>query len=163
MRHCHRLLISVVFKARLDGALSNLFYWKVSVPILGGLEWGMIFKVTSSPNHSVILWKHNSTWCKAIRERCVDGHFVSKHDAGALLHIGDEGDMHHFHNWLPNVNVISLTLRHCTYLLGYNKGEPTGEKNRNHSITNKVLKIPYCQIGWKRACTEGWHGKSHHH
>ena len=27
-----------VFKARLDGALSNLFLWKVSLPMAGGLE-----------------------------------------------------------------------------------------------------------------------------
>jgi len=27
-----------VFKARLDGALSNLEWWKVSVPMAGGLE-----------------------------------------------------------------------------------------------------------------------------
>ena len=28
----------VVFKARLDGALSNLVWWKVSLPMAGGLE-----------------------------------------------------------------------------------------------------------------------------
>ena len=27
-----------VLKARLDGALSNLVYWKVSLPMAGGLE-----------------------------------------------------------------------------------------------------------------------------
>ena len=27
-----------VFKARLDGALSNRVYWKVSLPMAGGLE-----------------------------------------------------------------------------------------------------------------------------
>jgi len=27
-----------VFKARLDGALSNLVWWKVSLPMAGGLE-----------------------------------------------------------------------------------------------------------------------------
>ena len=27
-----------VFKARLDGALSNLVQWKVSLPMAGGLE-----------------------------------------------------------------------------------------------------------------------------
>jgi len=27
-----------VFKARLDGALSNLVWWKVSLPTAGGLE-----------------------------------------------------------------------------------------------------------------------------
>jgi len=29
-----------VFKARLDGALSNLVWWKVSLPVAGGLELG---------------------------------------------------------------------------------------------------------------------------
>jgi len=29
-----------VFKARLDGALSNLVWWKVSLPMAGGLELG---------------------------------------------------------------------------------------------------------------------------
>jgi len=27
-----------VFKARLDGALSNLVWWKVSLPMAGGLQ-----------------------------------------------------------------------------------------------------------------------------
>jgi len=27
-----------VFKARLDGALSNLVWWKVSLPMVGGME-----------------------------------------------------------------------------------------------------------------------------
>jgi len=27
-----------VFKARLDGTLSNLVWWKVSLPLAGGLE-----------------------------------------------------------------------------------------------------------------------------
>ena len=43
-----------VFKARLDGALSNLVWWKVSLLMAGG--WNqMIFKVPSNPNHSMIL------------------------------------------------------------------------------------------------------------
>jgi len=29
-----------VFKARLNGALSNLLWWKVSLPMAGGLELG---------------------------------------------------------------------------------------------------------------------------
>jgi len=29
-----------VFKARLDGALSNLFWWKAPLPMAGGLELG---------------------------------------------------------------------------------------------------------------------------
>ena len=43
-----------VFKARLDGALSNLVWWKVSLPMAGGWNY-MIFKVPSNPNHSMIL------------------------------------------------------------------------------------------------------------
>ena len=43
-----------VFKAGLDGALSTLVWWKVSLPMAGG--WNeMIFKVLSNPNHSTIL------------------------------------------------------------------------------------------------------------
>jgi len=43
-----------VFKARLDGALSNLVWWKMSLLVSGG--WNqMIFKVPSNPNHSMIL------------------------------------------------------------------------------------------------------------
>ena len=41
-----------VFKARLDGALSNLVQWEVSLPVAGGHNW-MGFKVSSNPNHSV--------------------------------------------------------------------------------------------------------------
>jgi len=43
-----------VFKARLDGVLSNLVSWKVSLPMAGGLD-RVIFKVPSNPNHSMIL------------------------------------------------------------------------------------------------------------
>jgi len=43
-----------VSKARLDGALSNLVWWKVSLLMAGA--WNqMIFKVPSNPNHSMIL------------------------------------------------------------------------------------------------------------
>jgi len=45
VRHWHRLPREAaaapslsVFKARLDGALSNLVWWKVSLPLAGGLE-----------------------------------------------------------------------------------------------------------------------------
>ena len=45
VRHWNRLPREVVdalslevFKARLDGALSNLVKWKVSLPMAGGLE-----------------------------------------------------------------------------------------------------------------------------
>jgi len=59
LRHWHRLPREAVaapslavFKARLDGALSNLVWWKVSLQ--GG--WNqVIFKVPSDPNHSMIL------------------------------------------------------------------------------------------------------------
>ena len=45
VRHWHRLPREAVeapslavFKARLDGALSNLVWWKVFLPMAGGLE-----------------------------------------------------------------------------------------------------------------------------
>jgi len=42
------------FKAGLDGALSNLGWWKGSLPIAQG--WNeMVFKVPSNPKHSMIL------------------------------------------------------------------------------------------------------------
>jgi len=43
------------FKARLDGALSNLVWWNVSLPPWqGGWNW-TIYEVLSNPNHSMIL------------------------------------------------------------------------------------------------------------
>ena len=45
---------SQVFQARLDGALSNLGWWKMFLLMAGGLEPD-IFKVPSNPNHSMIL------------------------------------------------------------------------------------------------------------
>ena len=45
-RECVAAPSLAVFKARLDGALSNLVWWKMSLPI---------FKVPSNPNHSMIL------------------------------------------------------------------------------------------------------------
>lgn len=61
MRHWHRLPREAVhapslevYKARLDGALSSLGWWDVSLPMAGG--WNqMVFKVPSNPNQSVIL------------------------------------------------------------------------------------------------------------
>ena len=41
-------------KARLDGAVSNLVYWEVSLPIAGGW-FETILKVPSNPNHSMVL------------------------------------------------------------------------------------------------------------
>ena len=41
------------FKARLDGAVSDLVWWEMFLPIAGGWNW-MILKVPSNPNHSVI-------------------------------------------------------------------------------------------------------------
>ena len=45
VRHWHRLPRGAVdapslevFKARLDGAVSNLVWWEVSLPMAGGLE-----------------------------------------------------------------------------------------------------------------------------
>ena len=43
-----------VSKARLDGAWSNLVWWRVSLPVAGGWDW-MGFKVPSNPNRAVIL------------------------------------------------------------------------------------------------------------
>ena len=43
-----------VFKARLDGALSNLVWWKGSL-LMAGCWNEMIYKVPSNPNRSVIL------------------------------------------------------------------------------------------------------------
>jgi len=44
-----------MFKARLNGALSNLISWKVSLPVAGG--WNdIIYKVSSNPNHSMICY-----------------------------------------------------------------------------------------------------------
>jgi len=42
------------FKARLDGAVSNLVWWEVSLPIAGGWNY-MILNVPSNPNHSMVL------------------------------------------------------------------------------------------------------------
>jgi len=61
VRHWNRLPSEAVddpfleaFKARLDGAVSNLVLREVSLPIAGGWNY-MILKVPSSPNHSMIL------------------------------------------------------------------------------------------------------------
>jgi len=42
------------FKARPDGAVSNLVQREVSLPTAGGWNW-VILKVPSNPNHSMIL------------------------------------------------------------------------------------------------------------
>ena len=61
VRHWHRLPREAVdapslgvFKARLDGALGNLGWWEVSLPMAGEWNW-MGFKVPSNTKHSVIL------------------------------------------------------------------------------------------------------------
>jgi len=62
VKHWHRLPREAVaapslavFKARMDGALSTLGWWKMSLPMARG--WNqMIFKVPSNPNHSMILY-----------------------------------------------------------------------------------------------------------
>ena len=41
-------------KARLDGAVSNLVYREVSLPIAGGWNY-VILKVPSNPNHFMLL------------------------------------------------------------------------------------------------------------
>jgi len=61
MRHWNRLPRAAVdtpslkvFKARLDGGLSNLVWSKMSLPMQGG--WNQVTcKVLSYPNHSVTL------------------------------------------------------------------------------------------------------------
>jgi len=61
VKHWHRLPREAVdapsvavFKARLDGALSNLVWWKVSLLMAGGLEPDDL-KVPSNPYHSMNL------------------------------------------------------------------------------------------------------------
>jgi len=60
VRPWHRLPVAAapslaVLKAGLDGALSTLGWWKVSLPMAGG--WiQMIFEVPSNPDWSVVLW-----------------------------------------------------------------------------------------------------------
>ena len=61
VEHWHRLPREVVdapsletFKARLDGALSNLIWLEMSLLLAGGLDW-VGFNIPSYPNHSVIL------------------------------------------------------------------------------------------------------------
>ena len=61
VRHWSRLSREAVdapsmeaFKARLDGAVSNLVWWEVSLPIAGGWNY-MILNVPSNPNHSMVL------------------------------------------------------------------------------------------------------------
>jgi len=61
VRHWHRLPREAVaapslagFKARLDGALSSLVWWKVFLPVASTLELDDL-KVPSNPNHSMIL------------------------------------------------------------------------------------------------------------
>ena len=46
-----------VFKARLDGALGNLVWWKVSLPMAGGLEWNDL-SIRSFPIQT-ILWLYD--------------------------------------------------------------------------------------------------------
>ena len=61
VKHWHRLPREAVaaaylevFKARLDGALSNLVSWKMPLLLAGELEPDDLM-VPSNPNHSVIL------------------------------------------------------------------------------------------------------------
>jgi len=43
-----------VLKARLDGALSSLVWWKGSLLMAGGWKW-VIYKIASNSNYLVIL------------------------------------------------------------------------------------------------------------
>jgi len=61
VKHWHRLPRApvaapslAVFKARLDGALSNLVWWKMSLIMAGELEPDDL-TVPSNPNHSMLL------------------------------------------------------------------------------------------------------------
>jgi len=56
VRHRHRLPREAVavFKARLDGTLSNLVWWKVALPMAGEVDW-MILKGRFQPKPSMIL------------------------------------------------------------------------------------------------------------
>lgn len=43
-----------ILNASWDGALGNVIYWKVSLPIAG--DWNeTVFKVSSKPDHSMML------------------------------------------------------------------------------------------------------------
>jgi len=60
VKHWHRLPREAVdapslevFKARLDGALSSLVWWKMSLPMAGRLKL-YEFKVPSNPNPSMM-------------------------------------------------------------------------------------------------------------
>jgi len=62
VKHWHKLPREVVdaptletLKARLDGALSNLGWWKMSLLMAGGWT-GWPLKVPSHPTHSMIPW-----------------------------------------------------------------------------------------------------------
>ena len=67
MRHWCRLPTEavdvLVFKARLDGALSSLIWWVATLLMAEGWKW-MIFKVPSNPNHYMIL-----LYCKIVHEK----------------------------------------------------------------------------------------------
>jgi len=41
-----------VFRAGLDGALSNLLSWKVSLPMVGGL--GTVYSIRSLPTQTIL-------------------------------------------------------------------------------------------------------------
>jgi len=55
------------FKTRLDGAVSNLVWWKGSLPVAG--DWNhMIYTVPSNPNHSII-WFYENQSSPALRSQ----------------------------------------------------------------------------------------------
>jgi len=72
-----------VFKARLDGALSNLVWWKMSLLMAGG--WNqMILKVPSNPYHSMILisWPNSVMFSDRFKQPKAKRapHTLPKHD-----------------------------------------------------------------------------------
>lgn len=51
-----------ILKSWLNGALSNLVLWKVSLPTAGGFGTRSSFKVSSNPNHFSTLWFCDPIW-----------------------------------------------------------------------------------------------------
>jgi len=44
------------FETKLGGALGNLVWWMAALPVVEGVKLRVGFKVSSNPNHSMILW-----------------------------------------------------------------------------------------------------------
>jgi len=61
-----------VFKARLDGALSHLVQWKVTLPMAGGVGTRWSLEVLSNPNHAMIL----RPVFAAVKQQCFHAFFI---------------------------------------------------------------------------------------